>query len=45
MDIRISFPETGLTFLQEAELAVSDADLRDLEEEFVSSRNAENTYR
>lgn len=44
MDICISFPETVLTLLQEAELAVSKADLTDLEEGFVSSRNVENTY-
>lgn len=39
----ISPPESVLTLLQEAELPLVSADMRDLEKEFVSSRNAGNT--
>lgn len=45
VDVCISFPESVLTILQEAELTLSNTDMRDLEEEFVSSRNLENTYK
>lgn len=45
MDICISFPESVLTRLEEAELTMSNADMKDLEEEFASSRNLENTYK
>lgn len=40
----ISLSESVLTLLQKAELPLTSADMRDLEKEFVSSRNVGNTY-
>lgn len=41
----ISLPETVLTPLQEAELPLISADMRDLEKGFVPSRSVGNTYK
>lgn len=40
----ISLSESVLTLLRKAELPLISANMRDLEKEFVSSRNVGNTY-
>lgn len=45
MHTAISLPESVLTLLQEAELSLISAGIRDLEKVFVSSRNIGNTHK